>query len=181
MKSVNKTISLYVCNRCPCGAMMTESLVFMSEDLKHNHHVEQAFVQTAVYHLKHQQGLHISHIVKWMDGSGSQNKCKDPFVDISYTLQDVNCALERIFFLSRHGKGPSDGKSEMVKRQVIRVMEQLLRHHCGRDTRTVKGTWAFHTVKCMEKGKLLTRCLTSTCQPCMSGTDTCLNVTVLGP
>ena len=143
----------------------------------------QAFVQTAVDHLKHQQGLHISHIVKQMDGSGSQNKSKDPFVDISYALQDVHCTLERIFcfFCSRHGKGPSDGKSAMVKSQVTTAMEQLLRHHCGRDTRTVKGTHqAFHTVKCMEKGKLLTH-LTPRCQPCMSGTDTCLNVTVSGP
>ena len=101
---------LYVCNRCPsCDATTTELLVFISADQRHDHHAVQAFVGMAVDHLKNERGLCIDHIIQWTDGCGAQYKSKGPFVDISCALQDLHCTLERNFFGSRHGKGPSDG------------------------------------------------------------------------
>jgi len=57
----------------------------------------------------------IEHIVQWTDDCAAQYKSKGPFSDISCSLIDFGATLERNFFGSRHGKGPSDGESAVVK------------------------------------------------------------------
>ena len=72
-------------------------------------------MHVAVTHLRETRGLNISHIVQWTDGCAAQYKSKGPFADIACSLVDFNATLERNYFGSRHGKGPSDGESAVVK------------------------------------------------------------------
>ncbi|KAK7100262.1 uncharacterized protein [Littorina saxatilis] len=69
----------------------------------------------AVEHLTGTRGLCLQRIIQWTDGCASQYKSKGPFADISHAFQDYGVAFERHFFGSRHGKGPSDGESAVIK------------------------------------------------------------------
>ena len=103
-------------NRCPgCEETTTESLVFISSDRKHDHHAVQHFTAMALTHLREQRGLTISHVIQWPNGCSSQYKSKGPFADIARSLEDLDTTLERNFYSSRHGKGPSDGECAVVK------------------------------------------------------------------
>ncbi|KAK7106653.1 uncharacterized protein [Littorina saxatilis] len=106
--------------KCPaCETTTTESLVFISNDGKHDFHAVQAFMVKTVDHLQQERGLTINHIVQWTDGCAAQYKSKGPFADISRALEDFGATLERNFFGSRHGKGPSDGESAVVKNHMM--------------------------------------------------------------
>ncbi|XP_041377609.1 uncharacterized protein LOC121389984 [Gigantopelta aegis] len=111
--TVHPTVTYY---RCPvCQDTTTESLVFISSDKKHDYHAVQCFTIKALQHLREKRGLTVGHIVQWTDGCGSQYKSRGPFSDISRAVVDLDATLERHFFGSRHGKGPSDGESAVVK------------------------------------------------------------------
>ena len=61
-------------------------------------------------------------ITEFTDGAGKQYKSRGPFADISYAVRDFGVPFERCFFGSRHGKGPSDGVSGVVKSVVRRAV-----------------------------------------------------------
>ena len=111
--TVHPIVSYYCCETC--GETVTESLVFISDDRQHDYNAVHAFTREAVGHLRDARGLTVEHLVQWTDGCASQYKSKGPFADISCALDDLGCTLERNFFGSRHGKGPSDGESAVVK------------------------------------------------------------------
>ena len=94
---------------------MTESLVFISSDLKHDYHAVHHFTGKAVSHLRDTRGLVIDHVLQWTDGCAAQYKSKGPFADIANAMNDHHTTIQRSFFGSRHGKGPSDGESAVVK------------------------------------------------------------------
>ena len=68
--------------------------------------------------MKHIRALTITQCVQWSDGAASQYKSKGPFCDVSHALDDYAFPLERCFFGSHHGKGPSVGESAVVKRMA---------------------------------------------------------------
>ncbi|XP_070203171.1 uncharacterized protein [Littorina saxatilis] len=106
-----------------CQECVTESLVFISDDKQHDHHAVHHFTTAAVEHLKSARSLDVDHIVQWTDGCGSQYKSKGPFADISHALDDHGSTFERNFFGSRHGKGPSDGESAVVKHNAATAIK----------------------------------------------------------
>ncbi|VDI46372.1 Hypothetical predicted protein [Mytilus galloprovincialis] len=52
------------------------------------------------------------------DGAPTQYKSKYNFVDMSFWKDDFGFEVEKHFFGSRHGKGPCDGESGVVKRSA---------------------------------------------------------------
>ena len=52
---------------------------------------------------------------QWTDGCAAQYKSKGPFADIAHVQYDHQATIEQSFVRSRHGKGPSDGESAVVK------------------------------------------------------------------
>ncbi|XP_072025409.1 uncharacterized protein [Amphiura filiformis] len=103
--------------------IVQEAMVFISEDLGHDFHAVHHFEEVAVKHLKESRGLPLEHIVEYTDGCGCQYKSRGPFGDISYATEDYGVDdFERLYFGSRHGKGPSDGVSGVVKSAVRRAV-----------------------------------------------------------
>ena len=115
---------VHVYFRCPvCPAKTTESLILVSPDVKHDHHAVQHFTTVAMEHLRQKRGLTIDHFIQWTDGCAAQYKSKGPFADISNALSDLDSTLERNFFGSRHGKGPSDGEAAVVKKHTMTAIK----------------------------------------------------------
>ena len=94
---------------------MHESLVFISDDLKHDSHLVHHFVTLANTHLQDERGLKIKREVHISDGAASQYKSRTPFADVACSNEDYGFPVEKHFFGSRHGKGPSDGETGVVK------------------------------------------------------------------
>jgi hypothetical protein len=64
---------------------------------------------------------HVVHVyrpheaIQWTDGCGRKYKSKGPSLDITCSLDDLCCLVERNNFRSRHGKGPSNGESAVIE------------------------------------------------------------------
>ncbi|XP_063967818.1 uncharacterized protein LOC135157146 isoform X2 [Lytechinus pictus] len=101
--------------RCPChDRVITHSMVYITDDKKHDHHAVQAFFMHSLENLTVNHGINIGKMYRFSDGCASQYKSKGPFLDVA------NCHIptEHHFFGSRHGKGPSDGESAVVKQHA---------------------------------------------------------------
>ena len=106
-------------HQCPhCEDSAHESLVFISDDFKHDTHAVQHFVNLATDHLRQTRGLTIERQIHFSDGAASQFKCKTSFSDASHSIADFGFPIEKNYFGSRHGKGPSDGEIGVVKRSA---------------------------------------------------------------
>ena len=73
-------------------------------------------------HLRNNRGVTVNQVVEFTDGCAGQYKSKLPFSDISFSVEDMGVKRERHYFGSRHGKGPSDGVSGVVKSAVCRAV-----------------------------------------------------------
>lgn len=94
---------------------MTESLVFISNDLNHDYHAVNAFQTATCQHMKDTLQLQLTQIYRYSDGCGQQYKSKGPFSDVSYGVTDFGVSIHHKCSGSRHGKGASDGESVVVK------------------------------------------------------------------
>ena len=121
MATVHPLVCYYNCEKC--DRVITESCVCISDDLKHDHHAVHVFALKTAEHLQYTRKLNIDKYIQFTDGAASQYKSKGPFLDISYSKEDFKCDLDRNFFGSRHGKGPSDGESAVVKRQAANAIK----------------------------------------------------------
>jgi hypothetical protein len=77
------------------------------------------------------QGLTIKMEIQFTDGCGSQYKSKGPFFDISNYERSAGWPVQRHFFGSRHGKGPSDGEGGVIKSKVdffVKTRKYLVRN-----------------------------------------------------
>ena len=131
---------------CPvCGKNMHESLVFISDDLKHDSHLVHHFVSISNTYLQNERHLKIDREIHVSDGASSQYKSKIPFADVSYSMEDFGFPVEKHYFGSRHGKGPSDGETGVVKtsasiavknrKAVIMSSESMYEYCAGNLTR----------------------------------------------
>lgn len=112
--TVHPIVTCYRCPKC-ASATTTESIVFITDEKKHDHHAVLCFLDIANQHLQSTRNLDIQYQVQFTDGCPSQYKSKGPFYDISMAKQNYGFHVERAFFGSRHGKVPSDGESDVVK------------------------------------------------------------------
>ena len=116
--TLHPIVCYYQCADCEEG-IVCETLAFISDDKVHDFHAVQTFVCLAMEHLRGRRQLNVQRVIQWTDGCASQYKSKGPFSDISHATSDLDCAqFERHFFGSRHGKGPSDGMSGLIKHHV---------------------------------------------------------------
>ena len=83
----------------------------MSPDQKHDSFAVAAFTDVCYEHLKTKRNLKFVQDFQFTDGCGVQYKSKCPFEDVSKS----KIKITRSFFGNRHGKGPSDGATGVVK------------------------------------------------------------------
>ena len=110
----------YSCADCTIRHVVQEAVIIISEDLKHDGHAVQHFVNQTMLHLCNNRGETVKKVIEFTDGCAGQYKSKLPFSDISFSGEDMAAKTERHHFGSCHGKGPSDGVSGVVKSAVRR-------------------------------------------------------------
>lgn len=118
--TIHPTVAYYKCRDDDCDHVVTEALIFVSNDKIHDAHAGNSFVKLANKHLVEKRGLVVKKQVQMTDGCSAQYKSKTPFADISNSIVDNGFPIERHFYGSRHGKGPSDGAGAVVKNVVRR-------------------------------------------------------------
>ena len=102
------------------GRVVCDSVIFVTDDLKHDAGCVLTFINQLIEHLKVQLGS-VDKLIIWSDGCSSQYKSKQPFANMAELFkQDVK--KEWHYFGSRHGKNQSDGESGVVKTKMSRLL-----------------------------------------------------------
>ncbi|CAC5406241.1 unnamed protein product [Mytilus coruscus] len=115
--TIHPLVTYYQCQEENCHQTVRESLVFISQDHKHDYHmVHHCIVKANTYLLEHLD--EIRKQVQFSDGAPTQYKSKYNFVDMSFWKDDFGFEVEKHFFGSRHGKDPCDGESGVAKRSA---------------------------------------------------------------
>ena len=112
--TIHPIVCFYRCGTC--NEPVRNELVMLSDDLKHDAFAVTTFEKIAVDALK----LHTKFdlVVEFDDGASSQYKSFRSFEDISKSMSRFGVKIVRAYYGSRHGKGPSDGVTAVVKRAV---------------------------------------------------------------
>lgn len=114
--TIHPIVSYYHCSECQ--SLWTESMIFISEETKHDFDAVHHFSGLAREHLKTKRNLQILKAVRFSDGCSAQYKSKGPIADIAHSEVDNKFPTQHNYFGSRHGKGPSDGESAVIKSQA---------------------------------------------------------------
>ena len=150
-------LPIVVYSRTPDGKVVrTRSHIYISPDPKHSN----AFVQHALneiideYKLEFtQEGRELKHVFVWSDGCAAQFKNKYQF----FWLVDRkdNLRVSHSFFMSCHGKGPSDSEGAVVKSALrngeflygeyfattVEAFEYLVKHTALAETQVDDAAW----------------------------------------
>lgn len=103
--TIHPVVASYACPVAGCTEVVTDSVIYVSDDLTHDYHAVQHFICKTV-ELFLSEDLHFSRIVSFSDGPPTQYKNRINFVDCSHAPSDFGVEAERHYFGSRHGKGP---------------------------------------------------------------------------
>jgi hypothetical protein len=107
----------------PLVGLYKISIIFITDDLKHDNTAVKCFTMKALEYLKQDEYLQPIHVVHQVtDGCAGQYKSKNAFLDISYGMEDCNVQLIRNFYGTSHGKGPCDGLGATVKSAARRAV-----------------------------------------------------------
>lgn len=98
------------------STLVRESLVFLSDDIAHDYHAVEHFLNIASDHLCKQRN--IDKEVIWRDGCQSQYKGKGTFADLSLSSK----GRERNYYGSEHGKGEGDGEIGVINKAVDKAI-----------------------------------------------------------
>lgn len=115
--TIHPVVASYRCEEAGCSKMVTDSIFFISDDLKHCYHGVHHFRKEAIAYLEG-KGIPIGKLIQFTDGAPTQYKSKVNFVDASFSLTDFGFLTEKHFFGSRHGKGPCDREIGVLKKQA---------------------------------------------------------------
>ena len=77
----------YSCADCTIRHVVQEAVVVISEDLKHDGHAVQHFVNQTMLHLCNNRGVTVNKVIEFTDGCTGKYKSKLPFSDISFSVQ----------------------------------------------------------------------------------------------
>ncbi|WAR11448.1 LOW QUALITY PROTEIN: hypothetical protein MAR_025628, partial [Mya arenaria] len=147
--TIHPSVAYYRCPEGECGRTIQEALIFVSDDKTHDAHAVHKFVTLANEHLGTRLASEngIERQIQFTDGCAAQYKSHLPFCDISHSVNDYGFVVERHFYGSRHGKGPSDGAGAVVKSSarrtvnggnaVINTAKELFEH--GKKNLTIEG------------------------------------------
>ena len=115
------TLHPVVCLYKQDGVVVRDSVIFVSDDLKHDAGAVFTFVNQLVEHLR-MQNPDISKLYLWSDGCSAQYKSKQPFSNLASKYGHSDMKFHWNFFGSRHEKNASDGESGVVKSKMSRLM-----------------------------------------------------------
>lgn len=115
------TIHPCVCHYIVNEDVVRDSVVFVSDDLKHDASAVKVFLSELMEHLKMKVPT-IKKLTIWSDGCASQYKSKLPFANIAKRFGHADIDIEWHYFGSRHGKNQSDGESGVIKSKMSRLM-----------------------------------------------------------
>ena len=107
--TVHPCVLFYPCQACE--ELVTDYLVFLSDDLSHDAHMVEVILSQIKHHLQKEAG--VENFIIWSDGCAAQYKSKLPFYYISQ-----NPDVQRAYFGSRHGKSPCDSCGGVIKTAV---------------------------------------------------------------
>ena len=184
------TIHPIVCYyRCVnCDALMTESLIFVSDDTTHDYHAVNHFVTVAYEHLRTARNFDIVKSLRFSDGCAAQYKSRGPIADIhvhvAHSHQDNGFQTQHNYFGSCHGKGPSDGESTVVKSMASTAVKSTttIIANRPREIKTFTGTRKLHSVESTcDVNKLRSKSLSCFCKPCIDAAGPCENQAYVEP
>ncbi|WAR07956.1 hypothetical protein MAR_017914 [Mya arenaria] len=96
-----------------------ESLVIVSDDIKHSVDAVYAFTHQLIAHIRNNPGpcpMRVLH--RFSDNCAAQYKCKDAFSHISLIEKAHDIKVVYHYSESGHGKGPSDGIGAGIKKKL---------------------------------------------------------------
>jgi hypothetical protein len=132
--TIHPTVAYYKCQHDNCTETVQEALIFVSSDLIHDSSAVMKFTAVANEHLSQTRGITINREIQLTDGCAAQYKSKTPFCDLSHAIEDFGFPIERHYYGSRHGKGPSDGAGAVVKSGTRRaVLGENVVINCAKD------------------------------------------------
>ena len=109
---------------CPtCQEQVTDYLVILSDDIKHDAHLVRSITERVKSHLSSQVSVHKLYV--FTDGCGPQYKSKLPFFFLAKDMLGP-IEVEKSFFGSRHGKSPCDSCGGVVKSLAARDVASSL-------------------------------------------------------
>ncbi|XP_022107160.1 uncharacterized protein LOC110988175 [Acanthaster planci] len=114
-------VTYYQCLKCT--SQVTESIIFISPDTKHDHNAVHDFMDLVVLHLRQKRGIDIGMMVRFSDGCASQYKSRGPIADIAKSQENYQFPLSHNYFGSRHGKGPADGEAAVIKSHATNAVK----------------------------------------------------------
>jgi hypothetical protein len=99
--------------------LVEEAVVYLSDDLVHDHAAVTAFNEHLYKHIEKTRHVSIEKHVQFSDGCAAQYKGKQTF----HAVGQMTLLTERCFFGSRHGKGPCDSLGGVVKNCATRFVK----------------------------------------------------------
>lgn len=115
--TIHSIVPSYKCRNCTeIPKTVTDSLVFICDDLTHDHYGVQHFVKTGIQKILEKSEVNITHVVQFSNGAPTQYKNKINSANCSFSEEDFGVKTEKHFFGSRHGKGPCDREIGVLKK-----------------------------------------------------------------
>ena len=111
--TIHGLINYYTCPNEECKKVVTDYLVHISDDMKHDSFVSRAAQKKSGDYLLSKY-LDINLLVQFSDNCASQYKSRRPFAEMSRNP----IPIVRIFFGEKHGKGAVDGLFGRIKNWI---------------------------------------------------------------
>ena len=99
-------IVMYYCSTTVKDLTVHDAMIFVSDDLKHDHYAVICFLKEALLYVKN-VSPNIKHVIIYSDGCSSQCKGKSTMAALSL-ITDVK--IDWNFYGSDHGRGEADGE-----------------------------------------------------------------------
>lgn len=115
------TIHPVVCIYKVDDVVVRDSVIFISDDLKHDAAAVSKFVKGTIEHLTMSK-TDLTELCIFSDGCSSQYKSKRPIQNIARRFDNPWINVVWNYFGSHHGKGPSDGETGVVKSKAARLV-----------------------------------------------------------
>lgn len=115
--TIHPVVATYNCPVDGCQQLVTDSIFFISDDIKHCQHAVHHYNALSIRHVD-DEGIPIGKLIHFTDGAPTQYKSRINFADASFSNEDFGFSTEKHFFGSRHGKGPCDREIGVLKKQV---------------------------------------------------------------
>ena len=104
------SVVYYNCPKKECDGLVTEEVIHITPDLKHDPHAVKYFTATTLAHVT-SRGVNFNEVIEWTDQCPTHYKSKTVF----YNMSKSKIKHTHHYFASRHGKNPADGTTGRTK------------------------------------------------------------------